>query len=108
MKLAVTIDVEEEGLFKSRYDSCHATVNNLSKLVLLDPIFRDLGIRPTLLLSYQVVRAKPHHDLILQLNDKWKGEIGAHLHPWNTPPLSANSKGMLVPSEAIPRQILTA
>ena len=108
MKLAVTIDVEEEGLFSGRYPSRHATVRNVSKLTRLDHIFRDYGIRPTLMLSYQVVRNKQHHDLILQLNDRWKGEIGAHLHPWNTPPLVASTREELVPSEAISGQILTA
>ena len=107
MKLVVTIDVEEEGLFSGHYNSHHAPVSNVSKLTLLDPIFRDWGIRPTLMLSYQVVRAKQHHDLILQLSDKWKGEIGAHLHPWNTPPLAASSQGKLVPSEMMSREILT-
>ncbi len=108
MKLAVTIDVEEEGLFSGHYEPGQSSVSNVSALTLLDPLFREWGIRPTLLVSYQVARHQPHNELIMQLCSKWKGEIGAHLHPWNTPPLAASSKGKLVSSETISREILTA
>lgn len=108
MKLAVSIDVEEEGLFSTKYDSRDVPVSNVSRLNLLDPIFRDLGIHPTLLPSYQVVRHKAHQDLLRSLTEKWDGEIGAHLHPWNTPPFASLPYPEPVPSELTPRDILSA
>ena len=106
MKLAVTIDVEEEGLFSGRYDKYDAPVHNVSKLSLLDPLFREWGIRPTLFLSYKVAQHRPHHDLILSLQEKWKAEIGAHLHMWNTPPFVPINDPEPVSSEMIPREIM--
>lgn len=108
MKLAVTIDVEEEGLFNGRYDSGRVPVQNVGRLSLLDPIFRELGIHPTLLLSYHVAKHGPSQELIRELNDKWGGEIGAHLHTWNTPPLKTLPYRDPVPSEMMPRDLLAA
>jgi hypothetical protein len=108
MKLVVTIDVEEEGLFSNHYDSRNISVNNVPELERLDPIFREWGIHPTLLVTYPVVNHEPHRDLLLQLKEKWRAEIGAHLHPWNTPPLEPLPYPEPVPSDLIPRELLAA
>jgi hypothetical protein len=44
MKLAVTIDVEEEGLFLGKYDPENVQVSNIPELVRLDPLFSQWGI----------------------------------------------------------------
>jgi len=108
MKLVVTIDVEEEGLFSGNYHSHHVPVGNLANLDLLDPVFTDLGIRPTLLVTYQAVRHPMHRERLQSLKDKWDGEIGAHLHTWNTPPFEPSSYAEPVPSEKMPRKLLKA
>lgn len=108
MRLVVTIDVEEEGLFSNRYDSGNAPVDNVAELKRLDPIFREWNIRPTLMTAYQVVRAQEHRDLLLELRETWNGEIGAHLHPWNTPPLETLPYPEPVPSELMSRELLAA
>ncbi|MBU1565766.1 MAG: hypothetical protein KJ630_09065 [Proteobacteria bacterium] len=106
LKLLVTIDVEEEGLFTGKYSHGEAGVENVPELSLLDPIFQSLNIRPTLLISYQVAKHKPHHDYIMKLNEKWKGEIGAHLHPWNTPPIQSLPYAHPIPSQLMPEELL--
>jgi hypothetical protein len=108
MKLAVTIDVEEEGLFSGRYESRNVPVENIAHLTRLDPIFREWAIAPTLLLTHPVASAKRHRDLLLKLKQQWNAEIGAHLHPWNTPPLQTLPHPEPVPSERIPRELLEA
>lgn len=108
MKLAVTIDVEEEGLFEDEYRSGDAPTRNVEELMRLDPIFTEWGIRPTLLVSYQVIRHQRHQDLLATLAEKWRAEIGLHLHPWNTPPLQELSYPEPVPSELIPKELLAA
>ncbi len=108
MKLAVTIDVEEEGLFRGKYDSRNAGVSNVSQLRRLDSIFLKFGIRPTLLLTYPVVTNEGAIDLVLELRQKWDAEIGAHLHLWNTPPLVRLPYAEPVPSELIETAILKA
>jgi hypothetical protein len=108
MKLAVTIDVEEEGLFLGNYDPGNVQVSNIPELDRLDPLFSQWGIRPTLLVTYPVIRHEPHQELLLRLRDKWSAEIGAHLHHWNTPPLEPLPFPQPVPSELIPEKLLQA
>ncbi len=108
MKLSVTIDVEEEGLFTGSYQSLDAPVSNVPGLEKLDRIFLTWGIHPTMLLTYRVAEHRPHHRLLLNLRDRWGGEIGAHLHHWNTPPLVRLPYKDPVPSDLIPEEILSA
>ncbi|MCX5863102.1 MAG: hypothetical protein WCG29_09195 [Desulfomonile sp.] len=106
MKLLVTIDVEEEGLFRGIYERTDVQVSNVPALYKLDSIFREWGIHPTLLLTYQVVGFAPYGDLMADLKERWGAEIGAHLHHWNTPPLIDLPHRDPVPSELIPVEIL--
>ena len=108
MQLAFTIDVEEEGLFSGSYLTEKPPLHNISSLSLLDPIISEFDLRPTLLVSYHAVRDGYHRDYINGLGHRWRAEIGAHLHPWNTPPLVDLPYRQPVPSELMPREILTA
>jgi len=108
LRLVVSVDVEEEGLFTGCYPPGDAPVSNVRRLLDLDPMFRDLGIRPTLLVTYQVARHEEHREFLADLRERWGGEIGAHLHPWNTPPLDGSLQNDLVPSEGIPAGQLAA
>jgi hypothetical protein len=108
LKLVVSVDVEEEGLFTGRYVPGDAPVSNVRRLLDLDPMFRDLGIRPTLLVTYQVARHSGHRAMLAEVAQRWKAEIGAHLHPWNTPPLDGSPQGELTPSEGVPQEVLAA
>ncbi|HMK37573.1 MAG TPA: hypothetical protein VK463_21050 [Desulfomonilaceae bacterium] len=107
MKLAVTIDVEEEGLFSNRYDPHDPPVNNVAYLSTLDPIFREWGIRPTLLVTYPVITNGPCAELLAGLRTRWDGEIGAHLHHWNTPPIRELPYPQPAPSELMPPDLLS-
>ncbi len=108
VKLAVTIDVEEEGLFSGKYNRTDIPVENVKELQVLDSVFREWDIRPTLLLTYQVARDKRSHDLLHNLRHRWNGEIGAHLHHWNTPPIKELPYRDPVPSELMPHDLLAA
>jgi hypothetical protein len=75
---------------------------------MLDPLFRDLDIRPTLLVTYQVGRHPSNQRWIADLCRRWNGEIGAHLHPWNTPPLNRGGSNEPTSSEELPADLLAA
>jgi hypothetical protein len=108
VKLAVTIDVEEEGLFRGTYDSARISTTNVPSLALLDSVFREFDIHPTLLVSYQVASNPSHRSFLLGLKEKWRAEIGAHLHHWNTPPLKPLPHPDPVCSQLMPRGLLSA
>lgn len=108
LKLVVTIDVEEEGLFTGRYRPGSAPTRNVSRLALLSPLFAALKIRPTLLVTYQVARHGALRDFLARLAGQWGAQIGAHLHPWNTPPLDHPALAEPLCSERIAPALLAA
>ncbi len=106
LNVAVTVDVEEEGLFSGSYSSGPTSVSNVKHLWRLDSVFRDHGVKPTLLVSYQVARDGECRKTLITLRDRWNAEIGAHLHHWNTDPVVQLNHRQPIPSELIPRDIL--
>jgi len=82
--LIVTIDVEEDN-----WEICRSglTVENVREINRLQVLFDRYGVKPTYLLSYQVTSCDWAVNILAKILAEGKCEIGAHLHPWNTPPL---------------------
>jgi hypothetical protein len=82
--LIVTIDVEEDdwGVYKPA--GHHLT--NIRFLRELQKLFDSYKIRPTYLIDYPVAADETHREFFKALHSSGRAEIGAHLHPWNTPP----------------------
>ncbi|HEY3219877.1 MAG TPA: hypothetical protein VGJ80_04030 [Gemmatimonadales bacterium] len=83
--LLVSLDAEEDNWHRSRDD---VTVENICELRRLAALFDRLGVRPTYFTTYQVATEPRAADVLREVCDGGRGEIGAHLHPWNTPPLT--------------------
>jgi hypothetical protein len=111
VRLAVSLDVEEEGLFGGRYAHSAPPVANTSCLARLAPLMA-LPLRPTLFCAYSVLDNSGARANIGAFLEKFRGsvETGAHLHHWNTPPLSAESPAFAadVSTAGIPEDILGA
>ena len=86
LAVIVSLDVEEEGLFSGSYPREGAGLSNIARLAKLDWLPRDFGLPLTLLCDYPVLAHGPSRERIDGLVSRVGGEIGAHLHPWNTPP----------------------
>ena len=88
IQVAVSVDVEEDGLGRGRYPRIPPGVSNVAALERLAFVTRDWGIPLTLLATHPVVM----DDACANRLSRWRrdlgAEIGAHLHPWNTPPFS--------------------
>jgi hypothetical protein len=85
MRLIVTIDTEEDNWAGYREPSF--TTGNIEKLPELQRMFDEFAVRPTYLVTH-VVATDPRAAAILRrLQDERRCEIGAHCHPWNTPPV---------------------
>lgn len=106
MKLVISIDVEEEGLFFGRYPRTPPGVTNVAELERLSFIPRDFGLPLTLLVTYQVARDPAACRVLTQWRDRYAAEIGVHLHPWNTPPFLDLPDPEPVRSERLPRPLL--
>jgi hypothetical protein len=106
MKLVISIDVEEEGLFSGHYPRTPPGVTNVEALERLAFIPRDFGLPLTLLVTYQVARDPAACRVLAQWQDRYGAEIGVHLHPWNTPPFADLPDPEPVRSEKLPRGLL--
>jgi len=83
MLLIVSIDTEEDNWHPCRDG---VTVENIRELPRLDALFQRLGVRATYFTTYQVAIRDWAAAILRELHGAG-AELGAHLHPWNTPPL---------------------
>jgi peptidoglycan/xylan/chitin deacetylase (PgdA/CDA1 family) len=92
MKLVISIDTEEDDW--GGYATTAPAVSNLEALPALHTLFTDFGVTPTYLITHAVAEDQRGASILRDLRTDGRCEIGAHCHPWNTPPL-----GMAEPSE---------
>jgi hypothetical protein len=84
LKVFITIDTEEDDW--GSYKSDGFRLENISYLPILQKIIDRYGAVPTYLVTYPVMADKDSKRIISGLLDSGRCEIGAHCHPWNTPP----------------------
>lgn len=87
--LVVTVDVEEDGWGQFTPRSVEAS--NLRLLPELHRQFQALGIRPTYLTTHVAGGSDEGRSALEDILSSSESELGAHLHPWNTPPLQGNA-----------------
>jgi hypothetical protein len=93
--LVVTIDTEEDQW--GPHDG-ETSVSNLSSIPRLQSLFDSYGVMPTYLVSYPVASDNGSSAILRGILNSGRCEIGAHLHPWNTPPVreeATNRNSML-------------
>lgn len=83
--LVVSLDTEEDNWNRSRTG---ITVANIGELPAQAKFFDRLGVRPTYFTTHQVAIDPCAAAIMREVGAEGRGEIGAHLHPWNTPPLT--------------------
>jgi hypothetical protein len=88
MDVIVTIDTEADN----QWD--RSTAGLSTENIEFIPRFQELcdrhGLKPTYLCTWEVVE-DPRFDAVLGYQHQGRAEIGAHLHPWTTPPLRSAS-----------------
>ena len=96
IKFYITIDTEEDNW--SHYSASRNTINNISKIPILQNIFDKYGAIPTYLVNWPVAVDKNASSIFKNLLKKGKCEIGTHCHPWNTPPIpkTINSNSLML------------
>lgn len=83
--LIVSLDTEEDNWNRSR---TNVTVENIRELPRQAKFFERHGVRPTYFTSYQVAIDPCAAAVLGEVAGNSSAEIAAHLHPWNTPPLT--------------------
>lgn len=84
--LLVVIDTEEEFDWTSPFNRAHRGVSSIAGLVPVHRMFVELGVRPTYVIDHPVAATAQSADVIAAFVADGSAEIGAHLHPWVTPP----------------------
>ena len=88
LRVVLSIDVEEEGLFGGAYARSDVSVRNVGWLEQLVPLLQRTQLPVTLLCAHSVFTDVVACRALDAVRRACRVEIGAHLHHWNTPPLS--------------------
>lgn len=88
--LIVSVDTEED--MPNWRPEHPVKTSNVLQLPELQKIFTKCNTTPTYLINQPVVEDEESLAVIRMLSTTQKCEIGAHLHSWNTPPLSMEEK----------------
>lgn len=82
--IVVSIDTEEDNWDPAREK---ITVENIRELPRLDRMFERIGVRATYFTTHKVAETPWCLEIMRGLAATGRAEVGAHLHPWNTPPV---------------------
>ena len=105
MRLVVTVDTEADNQWTP---GAPLSTANLGCLPALQALAERYGVRPTYLVTSEVLADRQAVGLWRRWVEEGRAEVGAHLHPWTTPPYAgrpgrrANDPGHAFPSELEP------
>jgi hypothetical protein len=86
--LIVAVDTEAEFDWNGPFRRTHTGVRNVRNQTMAQKIFDRFGVRPVYLVDYAVATQPEAYIPLREIVASGRCEIGAHLHPWITPPLT--------------------
>lgn len=89
MKLIITIDTEEDNW--GNYIPKGYTLENIGRIQGLQDLFDEFNVLPTYLVTYSVATDPGAVSILRPIFEEGRCEIGAHCHPWHTPPIEEES-----------------
>src|SRR5204862_4558050 len=69
------------------YRTSGQRVENARRIPRLQRLFEEFDVVPTYLVTYSVATDAAARSILKSIADAGGCEIGAHCHPWNTPPV---------------------
>ncbi|HIE82472.1 MAG TPA: WalW protein, partial [Dehalococcoidia bacterium] len=84
--LTVVIDTEEEFDWNFPQSRKETSVTAMSDIGLVQDIFDDFNVRPCYMMDYPVATQKQGFLPLKEIFDSGRCALGAHLHPWVSPP----------------------
>ncbi len=95
VQVVITVDTEPDDAWTHHLNPSVANVQGLRRFqTLLD----EYGAKATCLVTYRVVQDDASVDLLRELAADGGAEIGAHLHPWETPPFMDSGMDVRYPT----------
>jgi hypothetical protein len=86
--LVVAVDTEAEFDWNGPFLRTHTSVRNVRNQTMAQEIFDRFGVRPVYLVDYAVATQPEGYLPLREIAQSGRCEIGAHLHPWITPPFA--------------------
>ena len=84
--LMVTVDTEEEFDWSAPLSRGGTSVEAMRAVERGQRIFDRFRVRPTYVIDYPVATQPTGYNPLVAFAREDRGQIGAHLHPWVTPP----------------------
>jgi hypothetical protein len=84
--LTVVVDTEEEFDWAGDFNPEANQVGHMENIACFQEIANDYGVRPAYLVTYPIVSRPEGYRRLLEYLDRNQAVLGAHLHPWVTPP----------------------
>lgn len=85
-RLVVVVDTEEEFDWNLPFDRNATAVTHVRSIAAFQRICEDQGVRPTYVVDFPIAEAQESAEVFRAIQQRGHCEIGAHLHPWVTPP----------------------
>ena len=106
----LTVDTEEEWDWSAGYSTTGYSVTNIQKIPRFQAFCDELGVRPTYFIDYAILSEQSNITCFRELAEKGTCELGAHLHPWVTPPLeeritAENTHAVNLPPDLVKRKL---
>ena len=90
-QLFVLVDTEEEFDWSAPFSRENVRVTAIQEVDRLQHTLRPYGLRPTYVVDYPVAASRSSSARLAEIASRGECQIGAHLHPWVTPPLDRKS-----------------
>lgn len=84
--LLTVIHTEEEFDWSKPFDRSRTGIQHIKQLGNIQKVFEKHGVKPTYLMDYPVASSDLAKNVFSDLLQDEQCEIGAHLHPWVSPP----------------------
>lgn len=85
-RLAIVVDTEEEFDWGQPFARENQGVTSIRSQTAAHAIYDRMGVVPTYVVGYPVVKDAAAAEFFAGMKHDGRAEIGAHLHPWVTPP----------------------
>lgn len=85
-RLVVVIDTEEEFDWSGDFSRANTAVTTMRSIDRVQAIFDRYGIKPVYVVDYPIVTHSDGYEVLQEIHSSGRCEIGAHLHPWVSPP----------------------
>ncbi len=87
----LSVDTEEEFDWEGAFPQRDCCVDNINYLPEFHQHCEALGVRPTYLVDYPVATTASSATIMRAILSSGSAEVGAHLHPWCTPPIEGGN-----------------